>query len=42
MEKRVASRMLKSDRPDDNPETMKKRIETFVKITTPLCNWLEL
>lgn len=41
MEKRVASRGETSNRSDDNPETMKKRIETFVKVTTPLCNWLQ-
>jgi adenylate kinase family enzyme len=37
MIKRVESRGQTSGRSDDNPETMKKRIETFVKVTTPLC-----
>jgi adenylate kinase family enzyme len=41
MEKRVAGRGQSSGRSDDNPETMKKRIETFVKITTPLCHWMK-
>lgn len=36
MEKRVMERGKSSGRSDDNPETMKKRVNTFVKITTPL------
>jgi UMP-CMP kinase len=30
-----------SGREDDNPETIKKRVDTFVKITTPLVQWFE-
>jgi len=36
MEKRALGRGASSGRSDDNPETIKKRIDTFVKITTPL------
>jgi len=39
MERRVLNRG--QGRSDDNPETMKKRIGTFVKITTPLCEWMD-
>jgi UMP-CMP kinase len=41
MEKRALGRATSSGRSDDNPETIKKRIETFVKITTPLVNWFQ-
>lgn len=41
MERRVMERGKSSGRSDDNPETMKKRINTFVRITTPLMQWFE-
>lgn len=36
MEKRVLMRGQTSGRSDDNPDTIAKRVDTFVKITTPM------
>jgi len=41
LERRVLSRGNTSGRSDDNPESLKKRIDTFVKVTHPLCDWMK-
>lgn len=41
MEARVLSRGQTSGRSDDNPDTIAKRVDTFVRITTPMVEWYD-
>jgi adenylate kinase family enzyme len=36
LEQRLAQRAKSSDRPDDNPETMRKRFDTFTQQSKPV------
>lgn len=41
MVNRALARGASSGRVDDNPETIKKRVNTFVRITNPLVQWFQ-
>jgi len=41
MVSRALSRGQSSGRVDDNPETIAKRVNTFVRITNPLVQWFK-
>ena len=41
MVNRALARGQSSGRVDDNPETLKKRVNTFVRITNPLVQWFK-